>query len=398
MLPTTQDCEFRWIACGCCVADLASHYRPRTFAEVLGQESVRWVLQTLLMRNATEVSEFPSGVLLAGPSGVGKTTIARIVARALNCENGASGEPCLACPSCLQVEHGGHPAIMEVDAANCASADEARDLVARVGVAHSFRHLVLILDECHAMSRQAWDVLLRTLESTPPSVTFVFCTTSPDKLRPEVLSRLYRFDLTTPTEGPIATRLQQIAAQQGRELDMGSCLDIAHRARGNTRAAITLLEKVLLHPEADVGAVLGPGRFGLALLEAAIRRDRLVGVQLLDDAWRQYGAAGEVYADWMEALEAVLLTKYGVAQHDDDALRVRYQDLVTAFHETMLAAGMETVAEWARRGGRRAALSFAWTSFLKAIHGPTVVDTVAAGNTRAQARKAHAADLSNFNI
>ena len=378
------------------MTNLAVAYRPQRFVEVLGQDSTRWVLQTLISQ-ATD-KPFPPGVLLSGPSGVGKTTLARIIGRALNCADATAGEPCLVCTSCVQSLQGSHPAIVEIDAANFASADQARELVARVSIAHPFRHLVLILDECHAMSRQAWDVLLRTVEACPPGVTFVFCTTSPEKHRPEVQSRGFRFDLTSPPESHTAVRLQQVAEIAGRTLSQEAAFDLVQRSRGNVRTAYQLLEQVLLHPDADVTAVLGVGRFGLDLLEAAIKRDRLAGIRILDAAWERYSSSAEVYADWMDALESLLLAKLEALETDDAATAFRLRELGIGYHETMIAAGMEVVADWARRGGRRSALSFAWVSFLKAIGGPTVVDSAAIGAARKQARKATAADLSDFNL
>lgn len=382
------------------MTNLAIDNRPTKFSEVLGQDGVRWMLATLLIKSQ-QGEPFPPAVLLSGPSGVGKTSLARIVGRALNCSEPVAeepGEPCLQCPSCEQSLRPGHPAIVEIDAANFASADEARELVVKVASAHPFNHMVLVLDECHAMSRQAWDVLLRTIEACPPAVTFVFCTTSPERLRPEVLSRVYRFDLSAPKRAAVAGRLQSVAAAQGHEVPPGVCFDLAYRSRGNIRTAYQLLEQVLLHPSYDVQALLGPSRFGLSLVEVALQRDRLAGVRLLDEAWYRVGSVSEIYADWMGALEDLLQFKFGVLDDDDEAVLGRYREIASGYHETMIAAGMETISDWARRGGRRASLSFAWTEFLKAIGGPTVVDSSAVGAARKHARKATAADLSNFTL
>jgi DNA polymerase III gamma/tau subunit len=248
------------------------------------------------------------------------------------------------------------------------------------------------------MSRQAWDILLRTVEAAPPGLTFIFCTTSPEKLRPEALSRVYRFDMSPPSESAVAARLLQAAQACSRSLDEGAAYDIASRARGNVRTALQLLEKVLIHPEADVATILGPGDLGLALVEAGIRRDRTGGMRLLDQAWAQHGSVGEVYADWMHALELVLRYKVDAEVPDNPSVVARIRDVAPAYHETMIAAGMEALAEWARRGGRRGSLAFAWTSYLKAINGPTQVDSFAIGAARNASRKITSADLSTFTL
>lgn len=376
---------------------LAVQNRPRLFSSVVGQENTVWMLRSLV-RLSQSGRAFPTALLFSGSSGVGKTTLARIVSRALNCEVLDSEEPCLMCSSCQQSMKYGHPAIIEVDAANFAGAEEARELVSMVSVSHPFQYLAVIIDECHSMSRKAWDVFLRVIESSPENVVFIFCTTSSDSLRPEVLSRTYRFDLRQPTKSEIATLVRSSAQAVNRDVPESACYEIAHRAEGNVRMAYQILEKVLLYSDEQIDFALGPTRFGLQLLEAALRRDRLEGAQILDTAWQQVGSAAAIYSDWAQALEDLLRFKLSDIPGESPEVLTRYRDIASGYHETMIAAGLEAITEWARRDGRRASLTFAWTAFLKAIGGPTVVDSAAVGAARKHARRATAADLSNFTI
>lgn len=375
----------------------ASKNRPLRFSGVIGQDGVCWTLKSLLAVYGAGY-EFPTALLFTGPSGVGKTSLARILARALNCSGPEAGEPCLLCASCQQSLSTGHPAVIEIDAANYASAQEARDLVSSLQAANPFKSTVVILDECHAMSRQSWDVLLRTVESQPSGVVFIFCTTSPDRLREEVISRVMRFDLKAPSKPLLAGLIQSAAAAAGRSLGSEASYEIAHRSGGNVRLAYQLLDQVLLHPTADVESVLGEGRFGLRLLEAALRRDRMEGTRILDAAWDRYGNTAEIFSEWADAIETLFRFKFSDHSDDSQEILVRYRDICSGYHETMLAAGLEAIAEWASRGRSRSSLTFAWASFMKALGGPTVVDSAALGAARKHARKATAADLSNFTI
>lgn len=376
---------------------LASKNRPKRFASVVGQDNSVWMLRSLV-RLCQSGNMFPAALLLTGSSGVGKTSLARVVARALNCEDTESDEPCLTCLSCQQSMTYGHPSIVEVDAANFAGAEEARELVSMVSVKHSFKYLTVIVDECHSMSRKAWDVFLRVIESCPDRVVFVFCTTSADSLRPEVLSRMYRFDLRSPTKSEIAALIRSSSESEGRAIPESLCYDIAYRARGNVRMAYQIMEKLFLYPDDLLESALGPTRFGLQLLESALRRDRIEGVKILDSAWEHLGSTSAIYADWAQALEDLLRFKLADIPGEAPEIMTRYRDIASGYHETMIAAGLEAITEWARRDSRRASLTFAWTAFLKAIGGPTVVDSAAVGAARKHARRATAADLSNFTI
>jgi DNA polymerase-3 subunit gamma/tau len=226
---------------------LARRYRPRSFADVAVQEHVSETL-----RRAVATGRVGHAYLFCGPRGVGKTTLARVLAMALNCpDRTAEGEPCGVCQSCTRI-WGGHTAldVVEIDAASNRGVDDARDLRERAMYAPSEegRYKIYIVDEAHMLTREAWNALLKILEEPPPRVIFVFATTEPQKIQQSaspILSRCQRFDFRRIGVSDIVTRLETVLAQEGLTAPPEALRVIGRKADGGLRDALSLLDQVL---------------------------------------------------------------------------------------------------------------------------------------------------------
>jgi DNA polymerase-3 subunit gamma/tau len=245
---------------------LARKWRPRTFAEIVGQKHV-----TQALANAISSGKIHHAYLFSGSRGVGKTTFARILARALNCEKGPTSTPCLACPACKEIGSGASADVQEIDGASNTGIDDIRRLRENAAYAPSrLRYKVYIIDEVHMLSKAAFNGLLKTLEEPPPHVVFVFATTEPNRVPDTILSRVQRFDFRMLTEEEVRGRLAEMARDEGIEAGEDALALIGRYAFGSMRDGQSILEQAAVSGNGKVTAELIEGMLGLVGTEAAI--------------------------------------------------------------------------------------------------------------------------------
>ncbi|WP_291487364.1 DNA polymerase III subunit gamma/tau [Desulfovibrio sp.] len=255
---------------------LAARYRPQTFAEVAGQDMVK----TVLSRAAAE-DKVAAAYLLSGTRGVGKTTIARIFAKALNCEHAPTAEPCNQCAQCRKITQGSHVDVAEIDGASNNSVEDARALRETIGYAPmEGRYKVFIIDEAHMLSRSAFNALLKTLEEPPARVVFIFATTEAHKFPITIVSRCQHFVFRHLSEEALAAHLTSVLQREGLEFEESAVRILARRAAGSVRDSMSLLDQVLALGGDRLTAAVTRQVLGLAgqelfqeLFDAVLARD-----------------------------------------------------------------------------------------------------------------------------
>ena len=265
---------------------LARKWRPRKFAELVGQEHV-----VRALTNALDSGRMHHAYLFTGTRGVGKTTIARIFAKSLNCERGESADPCGECAVCTAVDAGRFVDLLEIDAASNTGVDDVREVIENAQYAPSRgRFKVYLVDEVHMLSKPAFNALLKTLEEPPPHVKFLLATTDPQKLPVTVLSRCLKFNLKRLLPDQIAGQMKHILGAEAIEYDDEAITELAHGADGSLRDGLSLLDQAIAYGggvlrAGDVRAMLGSVERGqvLGVLEALAAGD---GAALMAEADR----------------------------------------------------------------------------------------------------------------
>ncbi|QGY41101.1 DNA polymerase III subunit gamma/tau [Pseudodesulfovibrio cashew] len=222
-------------------SNLTAKYRPQTFAEVAGQDAIKAILS-----RAAATDKVAPAYLFSGTRGVGKTTIARIFAKALNCVNAPTAEPCNQCPNCRQITAGVAVDVIEIDGASNRGIDDARRLKEDIGYAPvECRYKVFIIDEAHMLTKEAFNALLKTLEEPPPRATFIMATTEPHKFPPTIISRCQHYIYKMLTRQELVTHLEKIMNREGLQFEQAALEIIAKRGAGSVRDSMSLLGQAL---------------------------------------------------------------------------------------------------------------------------------------------------------
>jgi DNA polymerase-3 subunit gamma/tau len=305
---------------------LYRRWRAQTFGEIVGQEAV---VDTL--RNAVRADRVSHAVLFVGPRGTGKTSLARILAKAVNCTNLQDGDACDRCPSCVSIREGTTLDLIEIDAASNRGIDAVRDLRERLPYPPGqLKRKVYILDEAHQITRDAWNALLKSLEEPPDFVIFMFASTEPSGFPPAILSRLQRFDVRRLTVAEIEGKLARILAADERAADPAAVHLIARLAAGGMRDAESMLDQLLSAApdrieESTVRDLLGLADAEVveAFVDHLVNGDGAAGVALLDGLEERGRDIRALLDQAVEAIRGELiagLDDVGPRRHDTTAL------------------------------------------------------------------------------
>lgn len=230
------------------IRSLTDKYRPRKLSQVIGQNVAVGVIRGMM-----ETGRIPSTILIEGPFGCGKTSLARIIGRYVNCSHEKGPDECDGCPSCDAFKNGSHPCIHEVDAGDMRGIDNVRNLKMTARFAPVFKRNVYILDECQGLTADAWRSALKLFEEPPKATIFVLLTNEPQKLPPTIQDRCVQISLKEPSVEVIAKYVGKIAEKEKFEIDQGSCTKIAQAADGHVRSAVRLLEQIMLYASSGRG-------------------------------------------------------------------------------------------------------------------------------------------------
>ncbi|MEW6741183.1 MAG: DNA polymerase III subunit gamma/tau [Planctomycetota bacterium] len=293
---------------------LARKYRPSRFEEVVGQTAV-----TRTLANAIRMGRVAHAYLFAGPRGVGKTSVARILAKALNCAQGPTPTPCGSCERCREISSGHDIDVREIDAASNRGIDHVRELRDNVRYAPAYgRFKVYIIDEVHQLTSESFNALLKTLEEPPQHVIFVFATTELEKVPETVRSRCQVFEFRCLTDEQIAAHLGLIAEQEGIQLEAGVEREVARRARGSLRDAQSLLDQLITLDEGH------PTLRSLALITGSMDRQRLAAIvqagiderqaellEIVGEACARGASVADIFEQLLDYLRDLLAARAG---------------------------------------------------------------------------------------
>ena len=302
---------------------LALKWRPNGFSQLVGQEHI-----TRTLTNALESNRLHHAYLFCGTRGIGKTTVARILAKCFCCDKGVSAQPCNECPTCKGIDMGNYADLIEVDAASRTKVEDTRDLLGDMQFAPTKgKYKIYLIDEVHMLSNHSFNALLKTLEEPPPHIIFLFATTEPQKIPVTVMSRCLRFNLKAISKEMIANRLREILPQEEVKFDDDSLDLISYYAAGSMRDALSLTDQAIAYCNNDLEATKVADMLGVSgmlpaeeLLEYVAQGD----LDSLLNAMKQMEEGGgdftELWDSIMEAIQELSILTLGAADVDNNGL------------------------------------------------------------------------------
>lgn len=293
---------------------LARKYRPQIFSEVYSQEHI-----TQIMSNAIKTHRIAHAYLFTGPRGVGKTSMARILAKSLNCLEGSSDQPCGKCHNCIEIAVGTSTDVIEIDGASNTGVDNVRDLQKELLYAPvDAAYKIYIIDEVHMLSKGAFNALLKTLEEPPDNVLFIFATTEPQKVPSTIISRCQRFDFRRIPVEDIVTNLKSIAVAERLDVDGESLYLIARKSDGGMRDALSLLDQVISFADGPIRIALVqevfselPLNMHANIMAAILNHEPVQIINLFNEIMNQGIDAVEFLNSFLEFMRLLLMTKIG---------------------------------------------------------------------------------------
>lgn len=319
---------------------LARKYRPQSFNDVYAQDHI-----TRILTNAIEKDRIAHAYLFTGPRGVGKTSLARILAKGLNCIEGPTATPCNVCDNCREITAGVSSDVTEIDGASNTGVDDVRDLQKELMYStNKSKFRIYIIDEVHMLSKSAFNALLKTLEEPPEQVIFIFATTEPHKVLPTIISRCQRFDCKRIPIESIVKRLQDICVQEKIHAEEEALFQIAKKADGGMRDALSLMDQVISYGQDEISLSLVENVFGIlpwdtyqGLLEAIITRQPASMITLLHEVMERGADLQEFLNGVLDFTRNLLLVKLGVATPEIPNMHVRdMQTLAKQFEANTL--------------------------------------------------------------
>jgi len=328
---------------------LARKYRPQSFSEVYAQKHI-----VQIFKNAIETDRIGQAYLFTGSRGVGKTSVARILAKSLNCEKGQTISPCGVCANCQDITNGVSPDVVEIDGASNTGVDDVRELQKELLYASSHsRYKIIIIDEVHMLSKNAFNALLKTLEEPPSKVIFIFATTEPHKVLPTIISRCQRFDFLRIPLDALVDRLKELMAIEKINVESEALYLIAKKADGSMRDALSIMDQVISYGMETITYDEVKQIFGMvgydafhSFMRAILSKDSTEMLNLYQNISSQCNDIQEIINNFLEYLRQCIYIKLGNTPPDISKTSLEtIQQLVADFSEDELLYILNTLIE-----------------------------------------------------